>query len=693
MKTNLFFSVVVLSLTAAISPASQYDCQWYNDSWIHTHISINPNVSDMPFFIRQVETVRPDAIQFHTHDISLMKKCMELKLPEQLNYKPVATINQAGVWYPHYDESDKYVYRINPDGTFAGRWSRKHLCLNSPAVDEIVIPKYYTELVRELKPAQVWIDESMITINLCYCPNCKRLFKEQYGFEPPVKLTDDNFKQWRQWVQFHIDGFEEWMKKVVDAAHSVDPNILVTFNAAYSLAQPEAPPEFIKNLSHDVHSYPLETGMYSRYFGSIDIPFDIMPGLGDDAWAGIEPKPLEKVLAAIALIIPHGGIWNIGEFPTSFTNLIDAKQYTDVGYRPADEYLKLAEEGTKFTRDRQAYCQHSKSVRNVALLQSASTHYAHVIFNMAAQQSDTTFGITSDGTRVENLKGVNSRIFWPNNNPVATVIIGAYEALLENHIHFDMIHEQHLQKHLDDYKLLILSEQAYLEDATKEKIRSYVRKGGRVIATGASLLAGFADVFGVELLSKTPESDVKIDYDGAQVNARKFWKVKTKGAKILCGSDLNNTPGITIHDFGKGRAMYIAGDIFKDYFDRSGHSYTAKGDNAAIRRFANTLFEKMLTGPKINIEAPPCFEFVHRTKEGNTYFHFINRKLDWKQKQEDAVDSILVQMPLVNEPKSLLLQPGGQPIDYIHADGELVFSLDPEAITYHRVVELKPKSK
>lgn len=679
-------TVIVLISTAAF--ANPYDCKWYNDSWIHTHISINPLVSDMPFFIKQIETVKPDAIQYHTHDTSLMLKSHELNLFEKNKIHPIATINQAGVWYPHYEDSDKYVKRINADGSFAGRWTREHLCFNSPAVDEIIIPNYYRELVRELKPDQVWIDEAMITVNACYCDNCKRLFKEQTGNTAPVVLTDDNFEIWQQWIRFHIDVFETWMEKVVDAVHSVNPDILVTFNASYSLAQPEAPPAFIQNLSHDVHKYPLETGMYARYFSSQDTPFDLMPGLGKDAWAGIEPKTLPHVLTEISMIVTHGGRWNIGEFPTSFTNIIQDEKYTKQGYRPADKYLELAAEGAKFARQRQSFCKDSHSFRNIAILHSASTHYSHVIFNMNSRASGEGFGVTSDGTIEKNLEGINSRIFWSNNQFVAHPIIGAYESLIENHIHFDIIHEQKLQADLEDYSLLILPEQEYLQQATIDKVYRFVKNGGNVLATGSSILPGFEDLFGLNVISNAPQSNVTFAFNGVELTPEKFWNTKLNGAKPIFSFN-STTPAVTENTFGKGKAVYVAGDIFKEYHDRSGISYRPKGDNPAIRTFAKKLYERLIPEPKVKVTAPAWFEFAHRTKDGKQYLHFVNRQLDWKQKTEEFSGNLLVQLPLEKEPLSLKRLPEITDVAYIYTDGLLTFALDPETIEYHCAVEIK----
>lgn len=83
------------------------------------------------------------------------------------------------------------------------------------------------------------------------------------------------------------------MRKAVDTA---SPEILVTFNHAWFVKQPETPPPYIRNLSADIHKDQLELGIYTRYGGSGPIPFDLMPGLEDDRWAGVRPKKLDTVL-------------------------------------------------------------------------------------------------------------------------------------------------------------------------------------------------------------------------------------------------------------------------------------------------------------------------------------------------------------------------------------------------------------
>jgi hypothetical protein len=53
---------------------------------------------------------------------------------------------------------------------------------------------------------------------------------------------------WREWLQFHRDSFVRWMRKIHDAVEEGDPNVLVTFNHAWFMGQPEKAPSFIENL-------------------------------------------------------------------------------------------------------------------------------------------------------------------------------------------------------------------------------------------------------------------------------------------------------------------------------------------------------------------------------------------------------------------------------------------------------------
>jgi hypothetical protein len=89
-------------------------------------------------------------------------------------------------------------------------------------------------------------------------------------------------------------------------------------------------------------------------------------------------------------------------------------------------------------------------------------------------------------------------------------VLGMYQALLEARVPFEMVHEAFLTpEHLDPFKLLILADAAALSDAQCAAVRSYVDRGGSVLATFATSLYdeegrrredfGLADLFGVSV--------------------------------------------------------------------------------------------------------------------------------------------------------------------------------------------------
>lgn len=681
-------AVILLALTLPACSGSAFALDnWYDQSWIHSHVSLSLLPEDLPFIVEQIKLVRPDAIQFHTHKLQLLDVINEQNLHEKLGFRKVATINYSGTWYPAYDKSEKYVQRINADGTFAGRWNRRHLCFNAPVFREEIIPQKYIAIPKRVKPSQVWIDECIITVNVCYCPHCLELYKVRYHQDPPRTLTDSNWGEWEQWVKFHRDSYERWMQDVDKAIHSVDDDILVTFNHSFFVEQPEAPPAYVKNLSGDIHKDSLELGLYAKYGGSGELQFDLMPGLGKDIWAGVEPKSLEQIYNDIAMIIAHGGIWNIGEFPTSYTELRQDHAEKGIKGRPADVYLDLADKGARFARERQKYCQRSNRVPYAAMLHSARTHYAHVIVNTNTV-NEGDYGVTSDGTISRSDVGrINSRVYWPNNKPIMDDLIGAYESLVESHVQFDMINEDQLQDRLSDYKMLVLSEQAWLEEKTVTAIRDFVRNGGTVFACGSTARAGLNDVLGIELADNTPQGKAEAKVGTETVAFSKYWNVRPNGAKTVMVLSDPRAPFLLRNRFGKGEAIYCSANLFHEYFNRSGYSYHPKGNERILGRFVSRLYNSLLpdNGPKMECDA--WVETALREKNDNLYLHIIDRSMNWKQ-PKGGLSPVEVSLPMESRPASLTFRPENKPVEFKWERGRLNFTVRPEDVNMYQIVEI-----
>lgn len=595
------------------------------------------------------------------------------------------TINMAGTWRDTYTKEDGYYCRVNADGSQTGRMRGgvllKHLCFNSPAVDNIIVPAY-RDAAAKYHPSQIWIDEGIVTVNYCWCENCVRLFRQEYGFEPPVSASDPH---WEEWAKFHRDTFVRWMKKIVDAVHSVDPNTIVTFNNGYFVCQPEPVPDFITNLSGDILDLPLRLGVYARYGAAAGVPFDLMPGLSVDAWAGVKPKTTDEILRDTAVITANGGRLNIGEFPTA-------------GTRPVDEYVKLALAATEFARERQPWVHQTSSMAYAAILHSASTHYAKVLPEYAEENQlrDGTF-VSQAGT-VEfissDMNPGKSRLFWVHNYPTGNDILGAYEAMLENHVHFDIIHEGTLTERLSEYKLLVLTEQFRLTDETVEKIRQFVRDGGSVIATGRTARERLGDVLGVELVREIGDSSITLDVFDQLVTVESYVQVKPTTAEVLYYLDeREGTPLVTLNRYGEGLAVYVSTDLFSFYHDyspyndRANRSFLVRGRADALRQFVDELLRTSLPDAPCSIDAPPWIEVALRSKDGATLVQLINRSIEWGQKRSDG--EITISLELTEKPGAVTLQPSGTSLDWTWRDSRLEVTLSVSQVGIHSILEVR----
>ena len=674
--------VAVLLASSGTGLAEDTPADWYRNTFIHSHISISFNNAWAEEFQSQVQAVQPDVIEFHSSNESGWPNYrLAKRLSQRLGFGLSMTINRAGSWRPEYDEDPRFVLRINADGSRAGRWGKKHLCCNAPAVDEVVIP-YYARAAKDFQPEQIWVDENVITINVCYCDQCRRRFHEQHGNEPPMQPGDPH---WDSWVTFHRESFTNWMRKVSEAVYHESPQTLVTFNHAYCAEQPEKPPEFIKNLSADIHRDPLAIGFYSRYCAATGLPFDIMPGLSNDKWAGSVPKALQQVLQEIAIITANGGRWNIGEFPT--TGSEKGKS------RPAATYLELAAEGARFARARQRWTHNTRSLATTAILHSASTQYDKVIPKpRSARDEQGDLVPNSDGAIVRNSSSEEkTRIYWPNNRPVPDSVLGAHMALVENHLHHDVINEDVLLESIDQYQCLIVAEQHKLREETVKRIAQFVRQGGTLLATGSSLESGLHEVLGCVRGKRITKASARLAISKEDsVDFSSYYRFKPSGADVLrTFSSGNIDPAVTVNNFGRGSAYFIAGDIFYHYYRRSPLSWKPRRDVAPLRTYCGDMLDHICPSRDLSVEAPAWLEVAMNEKAEETLIHLVDRSFQWKEESQEPSRVVRIKLRTEAKPASVKLQPENKPIDSKWKSGELHLEVPLEEIDTHGILVIK----
>ncbi len=672
MQMKKFITLIILVVYGANSFAQESSIitagpAWYSESLIHTHHSAG---LPAPEWEVQFDRVQPDAVQFHTQAYAAGKE-----LSAKYNFSFVATRTLSGAWddirsiveaLPAEEQSLFYI-RVNPDGSPAGRTRAgvivKHVCFYSPGIYKYIIPEY-GKLTEQYQPAQIWIDHTIVTVNLCYCDNCKKNFRERYSVDPPENGGD---LLWNEWVYYHRKGFELWMKAVSDIVQSKNPDVLVTFNGAYQIAQPEPPPPYIKNLSLDAHSLPMNLCLYARYASSLDVPFDLMNGL-TDTWAGTIPKSTQEVMESAAIITANGGRWNIGEFPMSKTQ------------QPADEMLLLAAAGADMVRERQDWIQNTRAVPMVAVLHSASTQYSRVI-------PSSQYVTSSPGP---------TRLYWYNNLGIPNEIYGAGAALLENNIPFDIINESTLKKRLDDYQVLIVGEQFRLDTETLSAVRGFVERGGGLLVTGRTIETGLAGFLGVSISSGVPLSGANIRLGGTDIPAQAPIRIETKGAKVVQNfSSGATTPAITQHVSGKGNMLYVACDFFKMYMDVSSYNPKAlsRNGNAAMRSAVADWIKDIAPNLGYSCTAPPWIEIALRRKNSDILVQLVDRSFEWYGDLYSISAPIHLKLSLKSRPDKVLLQPGNREIIWEWQDDTLTAAIPINEVRTHSVLEIKGVTK
>lgn len=240
---------------------------------------------------------------------------------------------------------------------------------------------------------------------------------------------------------------------------------------------------------------------------------------------------------------------------------------------------------------------------------------------------------------------------------------GISKALLKNHIPFSIILDGHMNAdYLSRYKILFLPNAACLSDRQCDEISRFVREGGGLIATYESSLYdekgnrrgdfGLKDVFGCHYLKDLGEQNkgkqlagyMEIEIDHPVIKSYQlgfkfpiggnYLSVSTFGesqaiAKLLTPTRYycdfygkkTDYPGVVVNHCGKGKVVYIPGEMGLTYYER--------GFVEHKRLIENSI--RWITGGELPIETdlPETVEIsIMEVDDGTTIIHLINCTAD-----------------------------------------------------------------
>lgn len=526
------------------------------------------------------------------------------------------------------------------------------VCVHSEYAETMMIPQML-DIIDRYDVDGFWVDGDIWFNSLCWCDRCRGLFADETSTSVTETPTTPDDPRWAEWLAFHRRSYMEHVRRYVDAVHARKPDCLVCVNFVYLSLQPEPVDVAVDWLSGDMpHNFSTDLIMFqARVLDTRGMPWDLMPwgftvppNRSSPPWPPSFPvKPAAQLCQEASIILAAGG--SVGFY----------LQPQRTGFLPTHQHDAIAE-AARFCRARQAVSQDTRSVPQVAVLNSARHLYG--ARRGPTQRRNQTFGGGGVGPP----------------NPVQ----GAVIALLDNQFHVDVLDDEALVARLEEYALVVIPEQTGLPEEMVARLDEYVRRGGRLLVTGSHVASTFGGILGVsEADAALPEVGVLATTNAVALVGGPWQAVRPVDARVLLpllrdqelGKDETGWPAATINDVGEGRVAAIHGSVFTEYMGF--HS----GD---LRRILRDVFDELDPPVALRVDgAGPSVHVTLRSKDGNTLVHLVNRgagnEMSPRRPEVESVPDVgplVVRLRRAHEPSSVHLVPEGA-VEWTHQEGEL----------------------
>ena len=520
-----------------------------------------------------------------------------------------------------------------------------HVCLAGPYVDEWLVPQM-AEVAQMYEVDGIMTD--VMSSFSCYCKNCQRQYLKDTG--KPIPLDEDN-KEQSEFCKWRYRKKEEFIDKICKGVHKVKANLPVAFNWMYSIRDPAPINKEIGYLVGDIPQVFEQLPLFSltaRYFASTGLPFEVMTGrflhgLGD--WS---IKPVDMMKQGMVTVAANGGR----------CTLID-RQLPD-GNLDKTYYEKL-KQVFHFIHERKAAFEGATVVKQIGILNSALTKF-----------------------------GVDKELYVPNQLRDKQVE-GAAMVITDLSKHSTITNEGYLEKDLDKYETIVLPEQKVLPDSTIKQIKQYVENGGTVIASHRTGFEKnkwlFSDMFGLKFeeeysydfcyIKSMPNG--KNEYANVPVMIHGICaKLKTNGCQVLSylhepmikerfgwgeapPREEPSSPSITLHHYGKGKAVYIAGPVFTSFCDFY---------NPGILFLVKNVFDILVPEPLLDVQCEPGVEVTLTSQDNRININLINTNGERRNKTWSVTESIRptgeiqIRFRMIKKPGSVTLIPENKPVPF-----------------------------
>ncbi len=533
-------------------------------------------------------------------------------------------------------------------------WDEGWSCWNSPFRDWL--PELLSEGLDHLDFDGIYFDDmnwgthsdaGQRRVGGCHCDFCRQQLREETGLELQQKVDMDSV-DFRRYVNWRYDKFVDAMAHFSTKLHESHPDAIVDWNY---YCRPYGTPDTGWMTAHPLN--PMDVGSFQFVEAGLDnlgsgIPTKICQALGEKTfgiWLWATQTLVECISHSAPYPEPHipliYGLNAVAHGGGSVTTCLDAGDHSIHGDTLKSVFSELVR-----LRDHIG----EETVKYLALHVSQQTRdfappYCH-----------------------------EPDLWWRQ-------LRGSHEMMSRSHVLMDYLFDRRLtdKKTLSQYTVLFLSNSACLSSAEADAIRSFANDGGTVVATHQTSLCDelgqqqddfqLADLFGVtykaELVPATEDDEansgqMKLYGRTSRTNAciyvpqsdemrERFGRVICFGApdsiveltagssaEVLCtrsslnweeGPPLQNfytgmefdsgEPAVTVNNYGKGKAIYICGDVGSGY---------DLNPLPQLKRFVASLLET--TAAPIEVDGPRVIELSATWRgEKEVSVHLLNNPL------------------------------------------------------------------
>jgi len=537
--------------------------------------------------------------------------------------------------------------RVNADGS---RDTTK-ISFESDYVSRLMIPQL-KEMIDLYGIDGVWIDGDCWSTAPDYAPKNMKTFLDQTGLSAVPRKSSD--KGYRLWLDHNRKAYHSYLNAYVKTLHRYAPDFQVASNWAYSSMMPVPVDADVDFLSGDVSAgnCVYNSAFQARCLALQQRPWDLMAWsfFPVDFMGGIHsPKSLVQLQQEASQVMAMGG-----GFQVYF------QQNRDASFRTID--TEAIGRLSDYCRQRQPFCKDSEIIPQVGIWYSLQGW---------KERNNGVYGWSS------HLEGINA-------------------LLLDNRYSVEIMMDHHMEQKMEQYALIVVPEWEQFDEKLLERLKNYVKNGGRLLIVGAAASRTFASWLPVQFEGR--DSLMLLNAGGEEAGG--ITGLKTRWQKVI-SSDTSEVEGriysqsdfrystrypvATVHRLGKGAIAAVYLDLSSAY---------QQYKSPVLNRLISNVVDRILPEKDLYVEGSEKVHVVLGTKGNARLLHLVNVGGDHANKSVMRYDELAptnalqVRLRLNSAPRTVALQPEGTSLPFRYENGYIHVKVPPVAV--HSIIEIKP---